>query len=556
MMRLECHAYAYDDGGAPALADLTCEVRAGEYVVVAGASGSGKTTLARLLAGRTGGDAGAVFRGTLTLADEMLLFSGNPDDPRIDPAAWSAVVAYVAQGAVGQLSMMSATVAEEIAFGPSNRGVPTGELVRLVGEVAGALGLRDLLHRDPRRLSGGQLQRTVIAAAMMQRSRFLVLDEPFQGLDDTAAADVAAALDALRAGGTGVVVCEPMLPRSAPDGARVLGLEGGRVVHEGPLAEALTAGLGRFGIGTAGGSPRLVAGTEAVGGGRPGPGGSRGSVQVPGVTAAGSRELVSVRDVRCRYRSASKRPTSGRSTSRRDSSKRAFSRRNPDCRAASRRGDASSADDHGADTMGDGLRGVDLSVVAGEIVAVTGANGSGKSTLLQLLNGLLRADSGSVTVDGTLITRQATGALARHVGFLFQDTDQQLFERTVLREVSYGPRITGAGKAEALQRASDALERVGLGEFGGSHPYELGFVQRRLVALASIMAVGAPVWVLDEPTAGLDAATRDLLAGLLLQHAAGSGAVVLATHDAAFARSVASWTVRLVGGRLEQIDAG
>jgi energy-coupling factor transporter ATP-binding protein EcfA2 len=196
------------------------------------------------------------------------------------------------------------------------------------------------------------------------------------------------------------------------------------------------------------------------------------------------------------------------------------------------------------------LQDVDLSVRAGEIVAIGGANGSGKSTLLQHLNGLCRARTGAVVVDGITIAHQPTGALAGHVGYLFQDTDQQLFERTVLREVSYGPALAGRRRTDATSRASEALARVGLSVYEEVHPYELGFVQRRLVAMASIIATGPVVWALDEPTAGLDDRTRDLMAELIIEHAALGGAVLMATHDDAFADAVAHRLIRLEGGRV------
>ncbi|OUM41181.1 ABC transporter ATP-binding protein [Arthrobacter sedimenti] len=510
MITLDSETFAYDDG-VPLLAGLALTVRPGEYVVIAGASGSGKTTLARLLAGMTGADAGSVFRGSIALDGETIRFTGTPTDPRIDPAAWSSRVAYVAQGAWGQLSMMSATVGEEIAFGPSNRGVPPERLRRLVAEVAAALKLTPLLDRDPRRLSGGQLQRTIIAAAVVQRPRILVLDEPFQGLDDDAVQDVAAALEALRRDGTAVVVCEPMLPLSAPSGARVVALADGRPVFDGALDEGLRAGLRRYGIGAAGDPPRVDPGIAADRDRRsPVPGPAHEPHREP--AREPDREfdppLVILRDVTFRYPAAGEpRPQTG-------------------------------------------LTGVNLSVSAGEIVAVRGPNGSGKSTLLQHLDGLYRADSGSVTVGGILIRRQPTGALATTVGYLFQDTDQQLFERTVLREVSYGPLATGSRRADGARRAAEALDRVGLGALQNAHPYELSFVQRRLVALASLMATGPVVWALDEPTAGLDEPTRSMLATLLTRHAAGGGAVVLATHDAAFADAVAHRSIWLEDGRI------
>ncbi|MHA7239701.1 ABC transporter ATP-binding protein [Arthrobacter sp. TMS1-12-1] len=487
MISLDGTAFAYDDG-TPVLAGIALTVRAGDHVVVAGPSGSGKTTLARLLAGLTGADAGSTFAGTITLDGETVRFRGEPEDPRIDPAGWSARVAYVAQGAWGQLSMMSSTVAEEIAFGPANRGVPARELRQAVDDVAAALKLTPLLARDPRRLSGGQLQRVIIAAAVIQRPAILVLDEPFQGLDDDAAQDVSAALEALRRTGTGVVVTAPLLPREAPEGARVLALADGRRVFDGSLVEARAAGLRRFGIGTAG-DPLRSAGHA-----------------VPRPVDPSGPELVAVRGLVLHYP------------------------REPGTTAPA------------------GLAGIDLSVRAGEVVAVRGPNGSGKSTLLQHLNGLHRAERGSVTSGGVPVGRQPTGALATTVGYLFQDTDQQLFERTVLREVSYGPRAAGLRKDDAARRAAAALDAVGLGALAGAHPYELGFVQRRMVALASLMATGPAVWALDEPTAGLDEPARASFAALVSRHTREGGCVLMATHDAAFADAVAHRSIWLDGG--------
>lgn len=513
MIRLQSGSFAYDDG-VPLLSGVTVAVEPGEYLVVAGASGSGKTTLARLLAGAVGTDAGAVFRGSLTLDGETVRFEGGPADPRIDPAVWSASVAFVAQGAWGQLSMMSATVGEEIAFGPSNRGVPYERLRREVDDVAAALKLTELLDRDPRRLSGGQLQRTIIAAAVVQRPRVLVLDEPFQGLDAGAAADVSAAIDVLRAGGTGVVVCAPMLPRTAPEGARIIALDGGHPVFDGLLAEARWAGLRRYGIGTEGDAPRI------------------GAARPRGAPTTGGRTLVTVDDVVVRYPSPGEPGGPGRS-------ERRARRRPPVSR----------------DTPAV-LDGVSLQVRAGEILAVRGSNGSGKTTLLQVLNGLRRPESGRVTVDGTPILRQPTGTFAGVIGYLFQDTDQQLFERTVLREVSYGPRAAGLRRVDALRRAADALEAVGLSAVADIHPYELAFVQRRLVALASLIAAGPSVWVLDEPTAGLDEPARTGLAALLVHNAQGGGAVVMATHDAAFSAAVAHRILRLEAGLIQEESPG
>ncbi|MBG6216848.1 energy-coupling factor transport system ATP-binding protein [Arthrobacter sp. CAN_A6] len=515
MISLECASLTYDEG-PPALADIALTVEAGEQVHVVGSSGSGKTSLARLLAGRTGGDAGTIFRGALTLGGVRLEF-GDGAHPRIDPAAWSSRVGYVAQGAWGQLSMMSSTVAEEIAFGPANSGMPAGQLRTAVHDIAARLHLTDLLDRDPRTLSGGQLQKTVIAAALAAEPRVLILDEPFQGLDAGAAADVAAALDRLRFNGTGLVICEPMVPRRPPGDARVLALEKGSRVFEGTLADARQAGLRRHGIALEGEPPRLRSRRTASGhlhdpasDDASSKRSSHPSGFPSGVPAVGPKDggvLAELRGVSFTH----PRPPAGTPA---------------------------------------GISRVDLRLCRGEVVALLGPNGSGKSTLLQHLNGLLRPASGSVWIDGRALGRRPTGELAAMVGYLFQNTDQQLFERTVLREVSYGPRAAGRKRAAALEQARLALAEVGLLEYSGLHPYELDFVRRRLVAVASMIATRPRLWALDEPTAGLDDVGRNLMGELIRAHAGRGGGVVLATHDTAFADAVSDRTVILEAGRV------
>lgn len=507
MISLECEYLTYDDGPT-ALADIALTVEAGEQVHVVGPSGSGKTSLARLLAGRTGGDAGTIFRGALTLGGIRLEFEDGVH-PRIDPAAWSSRVGYVAQGAWGQLSMMSSTVAEEIAFGPANLGVKAGQLRTTVQDIAARLHLTDLLDRDPRTLSGGELQKTVIAAALASEPRVLILDEPFQGLDAGAAADVAAALERLRSAGTGLVICEPLLPERPPGHTRVLALFEGRGVFEGTLADARRAGLRRYGIALEGDPPRLR--SRITGSGHPhDPASDDASMHRPDVPATGPKDngvLAELRGVSFTY------PGKAAGTPA-------------------------------------GISGIDFRVDQGEVVALRGPNGSGKSTLLQHLNGLLRPTSGSVWIDGRTLGSRSTGELAAKVGYLFQNTDQQLFERTVLREVAYGPRAAGRKREAALEQARLALAEVGLPDHEGLHPYELDFVRRRLVAMASMIATRPRLWVLDEPTAGLDDVGRNRMAELILAHAASGGGVVLATHDTAFAHAVSDRTVTLEGGRV------
>jgi energy-coupling factor transport system ATP-binding protein len=197
------------------------------------------------------------------------------------------------------------------------------------------------------------------------------------------------------------------------------------------------------------------------------------------------------------------------------------------------------------------LRDLELAVHPGEIVAVTGANGAGKSTLLRHFNGLLRPASGEVRVCGRSIAGSPTGLVAASVGLLFQHPREQLFERTVLREVSFGLR--GLFGTDAADRAQAALAAVGLSGFADAHPAELPSSAQWLLALATVLAREPAVLALDEPTVGLDRHGLELLRRAVEATAERGAAVVMVTHDLGYARSSAHRVLELSGGRLRKV---
>ncbi|MEO8438060.1 MAG: ABC transporter ATP-binding protein, partial [Chloroflexota bacterium] len=148
---------------------------------------------------------------------------------------------------------------------------------------------------------------------------------------------------------------------------------------------------------------------------------------------------------------------------------------------------------------------VDLTVAPGELVAIVGQNGSGKSTLVRHLNGLLRPTEGRVLHDGVDVATTRVAALAARVGIVFQNPDRQIFAGKVRAEVEFGPRILGRPPAVAAVAATTALDAVGLSDPADANPYDLGYSRRKLLAVASILAMETPVLVLDEPTTGQDA---------------------------------------------------
>lgn len=490
LLEAEITAFTFHGEDAPALHRLRIDVPGGTLTTVLGGSGSGKSTLGRLLGGwLRPGDAG-VLHGRLALAGRTLESRGG-SDPRIGSAAWSRHVAYVPQDAASMLSTVSATVAEELAFGLENRGTPRPEMLREVARSAELLGLTALLDRNPATLSGGELRRLALGCALIGGPDVLILDEPLASLDADGAARLRTLVRALTAAGTAVVQLSQRVDGLARSAGHWVVLDAGTVTAAGS-PDAVAA------------SPQLAATAvvleEPPGGARPG----RGTLPPAG---CGGVPLLEVKDLAFSY------PAPG----------------GPDPNPL--------------------LTGLDLVVRAGEAVAVTGPNGAGKSTLLRSLIGLLRPDSGEIRIRGASIAGIPTGVLAAEIGLLFQHPRDQLFERTVLREVGFGLRkLMGRGRASA--RAGEALAAVGLAAVANAHPAELPASQQRLLALATVLAREPAVLALDEPTAGLDRHGLEALEAAAGAATARGAAVVLVTHDLAYARRTAHRVLELRDGRL------
>ncbi|WLQ05617.1 ABC transporter ATP-binding protein [Arthrobacter oryzae] len=493
-------AFTYHGEDTAALHDVDVAAAPGTLTAVLGGSGSGKSTLGRLLAGWSFGGHTGRFTGSLHLPaasdgappenSAPLVFRGAPDDPRINPALWSEHVGFVPQDAASLLSTVASTVAEELAFGLENRGMERHLMRTEVAHAAGAAGLTALLERDPATLSGGELRRLAVACSAITRPGVLVLDEPLGSLDDAGAASVRALVDRLLDSGTAVIVLSQAADDLAFSATRWLVLDGGTVTARGTPAELA-------------GSPVLLR-TGVVLPARTG--GGPGLQRRAGVAAA--ETVLELERISFGY------PAGRRRT--------------------------------GPAVFGD----LSLTVRAGEVVAVTGPNGAGKSTLLRHFNGLLRPDRGSVRIHGADIAGVPTGRIAERVGLLFQHPRDQLFERTVLREVLFG--LDRRFVTDPAVRARAALDAVGLGDRLDTHPQELPASLQRLLALATVLAREPRLIALDEPTVGLDRHGLELLDDAMGAAAERGAAVVMVTHDLTYARARAHRVLELRDGTLRE----
>jgi energy-coupling factor transport system ATP-binding protein len=196
------------------------------------------------------------------------------------------------------------------------------------------------------------------------------------------------------------------------------------------------------------------------------------------------------------------------------------------------------------------LTDISLEIAPGEVMAIIGENGAGKTTLVRHLNGLLKPSAGAVTIGEWDTRQQPVAALARRVGYVFQNPDDQLFERTVRAEVAFGPRNLGRPDAEVKTAVEEALARVGLLDSADRHPYDLHVSQRKLVALAASLAMDTPIVILDEPTTGQDARGVELIGQIVegLRHEGRS--VITITHDIDFCAEHFPRVVVMAQGRI------
>jgi energy-coupling factor transport system ATP-binding protein len=194
--------------------------------------------------------------------------------------------------------------------------------------------------------------------------------------------------------------------------------------------------------------------------------------------------------------------------------------------------------------------GVSLSIAAGERVALVGQNGSGKTTLVRHLNGLLRPTEGRVLLDDADAATMTVARLAARVGLVFQDPDRQVFAGSVRREVEFGPRNLGQSGPDLGAAVAEALAATGLGGEERTNPYDLGQSRRKLLALASVLAMRTPVLVLDEPTTGQDARGIERVRAVIDAVAAEGRTVIAISHDMRFVAEAFQRVVVMRDGRV------
>ena len=516
-VRLSHVTLRYDGATAPALDDLSLDVAPGERVCVLGANGSGKSTLAQVVAGLLAPDEG----------DVELVGRDCCRDGRVDLAAYGDArreLGLVFQNPDDQI--VTTVVEDDVAFGPENLRVPSGQIRQRVDRELRRVALQDLALADPTRLSGGQRQRVTIAGALAMEPRVMVLDEPAAMLDVRGREALVRVISRTAAAGCAVLHVTHFMDE-ALGADRVLVMDRGRVAMLGtpdevfsagpeallalglelPFATRVSAALGLGCVGDVDALARQLRGRGTL------PRGCRDADAAGAPLADGWRD--------CQSPGAASGPL-------------ADGCRGNDARCVSGEGLAIDARDlrFSYDGTSPALDGASLAVPAGSTCAIVGQTGSGKSTLLRILCGLEAPDSGTLLVDGADASgRRGRRAARRACGLLMQQSERQLFAPTVAEDVSFGPRNLGLDAAEVERRCTRALGLVGLADRRDASPFSLSGGQMRLCALAGVLAMEPRVLLLDEPMAGLDPRGRRMLREVLARLSAQGTTVVEVTHS-------------------------
>jgi energy-coupling factor transport system ATP-binding protein len=488
-LAVEGLGYSYPHAAAAALDDVSLEVAPGEFVLLAGPSASGKSTLLKAACGLVPHFHGGEVDGAVEVAGLDAIETG--------PGELAAAVGYVAQDPETQV--VSTTVAAEIELPLELRGDAPASRARAVEEVALALAIPHLLGRTVDTLSGGELQRVALAAALVTRPQLVLLDEPTSQLDPVAGDELIWLLRRLNEEwGVAVLLAEHRLERCLAAADRVVAMRSGAVGFDGSPGEFLAwAHSEEPALSTPAARLFSLAGIEPL---------------PIGVRAARSA-------LESRARSDAGDPTPSERLSEEGVGAPA-----PTALRARGVWVELRRDDEAHDV----LKGIDLGIGGGERVALMGRNGAGKSTLLKSAAGLIDPVRGKLEIPSgiALLTQNPSDYLVR--------------ERT-------GDELPGeAGRA--------ALKVVGLEHAVDRDPRDLSGGERQRLALAIALAgqmdgEALPGLVaLDEPTRGMDRARKDDLVELIDKLAARGAGVVVATHDVEFAAAFAARVVLLGDG--------
>jgi|RhiMetdeSRZDD1v2_1073273.scaffolds.fasta_scaffold01226_22 energy-coupling factor transport system ATP-binding protein len=497
-------SFRYAGAQKDALQAINLTIQPGEIVLVTGPAGSGKTTFCSCINGLVP----HYHEGELL--GQVIVRSYDTRRARIGGLA--SLVGMVFQDPDSQL--VTSSVVDEVAFGPENLGVPRTEINRRVTEALSATRLTGFEEREPHNLSGGEQQACAIAATYAMQPDIYVMDEPLANLDPEGRLQVLQVLiDVAKLRQKTLIIVEHSLEEVLPFVDRVIVMEAGRIVRDGTLDEVLAGGdLPRVFT-----RPAIVRLADTFG------------LDLKTFSAEKFyADLTARKPLGMIEAAAAPAPVMG------TSSTALIEFRNV----------------HFAYKGQPALRGVNLTIYEGELVAILGRNGSGKTTLARHIIGLLHPAQGSVIVGGRDVARTPTHELTQQIGFCFQNPNHQIVSFKVRDEMTFGLKAHNIDPGEFEGRIQRALELVDLLDVIEAEIFDLGKGQKQRLALASVLTLNPQILVIDEPTTGQDPQmTREIFD--IIKHLNDLGTTVLMiTHRVDYAASYAQRAIVMNRGEV------
>ncbi|WP_059173651.1 ABC transporter ATP-binding protein [Bacillus sp. FJAT-27445] len=491
--------FTYPDAPAPALSSIQLSISRGEFIVLFGPSGSGKSTLLRLLKEEIrphGTLEGTIATGEASLAETGFVFQ-DPENQIVadDPL-------------------------HEMVFGLENRGLSTNEMRSRVAEIVSYFGAEPILHKKMHELSGGKKQQMNLASVLLMQPDILLLDEPASQLDPVSTRELFDMLKRLNEEfGMTIILAEHRLDEAITLADRVVMLDCGRLVHDGNPRQVMKK-LWRTEAGEFIPSiPSLFLQNET----------EEQILQLPLSIKEGRSMLGLIKPVPVENQLDSEQG--------RHESEVLVSAKNIGFRYEKKNGAI--------------LQDLDLMLGKGELYALLGGNGSGKSTLLKLLCGVLKPEAGTITFAGKPLKKwRSMGGLAKLIAYLPQNPKLFFLHDSVAGEIEATCRQWGTDPSEAARLANE----FGLDGLLDRHPFDLSGGELQKAAFLCLLLRKPELFLLDEPTKGLDPVSKKNLAAILQKLKDSGAAILIATHDIEFAAKYATRCGMLFEGEITSED--
>ena len=527
--------YRYPGTTELALDGVSFTVEKGEFIGIAGENGAGKSSLSQALLGLIPQFYKGAYGGSVTVCGM---------DARSTPVSeLCRHVGLVFQNPFNQLSGAKDTVYDEVGYGLQNLGFPPEEIRTRVESVLRCFGIWEYRDRNPFDLSGGQLQRVAICSVLAMKPDVLILDEPTSQLDPEGSEEVFHTVDELTKMGITIIMIEQKIEKLAGYCDRVLLMHQGHVVdYDTPRKIFSREDLYDLGVNPPAYTRFARANALAF---------EDGTLPV---THAETLERVKASGAdRATLIASLRTMTAGVQMEHQENS----------AEPHSGAGITNSIQPAGATDATFQVKDLRFSYVKGREVlhglnlaldhrptAIIGQNGAGKTTLVRVLKGLLKPDSGEIRYQDENLETKTVAELASRVGYVFQNPDDQIFKYKVLEEVMFGPLNIGMSPQEAEASAHEALRMVGLDEKAGENPYDLELSDRKMVAIASVLAMNTDVIILDEPTIAQSWNGREKIREIMQAKATEGKLVIAILHDMDFVANSFARVIAMAHGEI------